>query len=242
MQRRLDIAMGLIHRPQVLFLDEPTTGLDPEVRAGMWAEIAHLSAAEGLTILLTTHYLEEADRLAGRLAIVDRGRVVAEGSPDELKGELRGDAIHVELGDPEADGRATAALDRCRGLGGGGRRPLPAGPDRRRLGGRPGRAPGPGGRRDPGRLGDHRPPLARRRLPAPHRPLPSPGWPRRLPDERDPDPLLVHDRAPPAQPGPPALVDRDHPGPAVIWLLLFGAVFKATADIPGSRPTPTSTT
>jgi ABC-type Na+ transport system ATPase subunit NatA len=70
MQRRLDIAMGLIHRPQVLFLDEPTTGLDPEVRAGTWAEIAHLSAGEGLTILLTTHYLEEADRLAGRLAIV----------------------------------------------------------------------------------------------------------------------------------------------------------------------------
>jgi ABC-2 type transport system ATP-binding protein len=116
MQRRLDIAMGLIHRPQVLFLDEPTTGLDPEVRAGMWAEIAHLSAAEGLTILLTTHYLEEADRLAGRLAIVDRGRVVAEGSPNELKGELRGDAIHVELGDPEADGRAAAALDRVPGV------------------------------------------------------------------------------------------------------------------------------
>ena len=116
MQRRIDIAMGLIHRPRVLFLDEPTTGLDPEVRAGMWAEIAHLSAAEGLTILLTTHYLEEADRLAGRLAIVDRGRVVAEGSPDELKGELRGDAIHVELGDPEADGRATGALDRVPGI------------------------------------------------------------------------------------------------------------------------------
>jgi ABC-2 type transport system ATP-binding protein len=112
MQRRLDIAMGLIHRPQVLFLDEPTTGLDPEVRADMWAEIAHLSGSEGLTILLTTHYLEEADRLAGRLAIVDRGRVVAEGSPNELKGELRGDAIQVELGDPEPDGLAHAALDR----------------------------------------------------------------------------------------------------------------------------------
>jgi ABC-2 type transport system ATP-binding protein len=115
MQRRLDIAMGLIHRPRVLFLDEPTTGLDPEVRADMWAEIAHL-AAEGLTILLTTHYLEEADRLAGRLAIVDRGRVVAEGSPNELKGELRGDAIQVELGDPEPDGRANAALDRVPGV------------------------------------------------------------------------------------------------------------------------------
>jgi ABC-2 type transport system ATP-binding protein len=116
MQRRLDIAMGLIHRPQVLFLDEPTTGLDPEVRAGMWAEIAHLSAAEGLTILLTTHYLEEADRLAGRLAIVDRGRVVASGSPNELKGELQGEAIHVELGTPEADGRAAGALDRVPGI------------------------------------------------------------------------------------------------------------------------------
>jgi ABC-2 type transport system ATP-binding protein len=115
MQRRLDIAMGLIHRPRVLFLDEPTTGLDPEVRADMWAEIAHL-AAEGLTILLTTHYLEEADRLAGRLAIVDRGRVVAEGSPNELKGELRGDAIHVELGDLEPDGRAHAALGRVPGV------------------------------------------------------------------------------------------------------------------------------
>jgi ABC-2 type transport system ATP-binding protein len=116
MQRRLDIAMGLIHRPQVLFLDEPTTGLDPEVRADMWAEIAHLSGTEGLTILLTTHYLEEADRLAGRLAIVDRGRVVTEGSPDELKGGLRGDAIQVELGDPQPDGQAHAALDRVPGV------------------------------------------------------------------------------------------------------------------------------
>jgi ABC-2 type transport system ATP-binding protein len=116
MQRRLDIAMGLIHRPQVLFLDEPTTGLDPEVRADMWAEIARLSGSEGLTILLTTHYLEEADRLAGRLAIVDRGRVVAEGSPDRLQGELRGDAIQVELSDPEPDGQAHAALDRVPGV------------------------------------------------------------------------------------------------------------------------------
>ncbi len=88
----------------MLFLDEPTTGLDPEVRAEMWDEIARLTGA-GLTVLLTTHYLEEADRLAARLAIVDRGRVVAEGSPDELKRELRGDAIHVELGGaPAADG------------------------------------------------------------------------------------------------------------------------------------------
>jgi ABC-2 type transport system ATP-binding protein len=96
MQRRLDVAMALVHDPKVLFLDEPTTGLDPEVRAEMWEEISRLTG-EGLTVLLTTHYLEEADKLAARLAIVDRGSVVAEGTPDELKRELRGDAIHVEL-------------------------------------------------------------------------------------------------------------------------------------------------
>ncbi len=79
MQRRLDIAMGLLHRPQVLFLDEPTTGLDPEARAEMWREIERLAGEELMTILLTTHYMEEADRLASRLAIVDRGRVVVRG-------------------------------------------------------------------------------------------------------------------------------------------------------------------
>jgi ABC-2 type transport system ATP-binding protein len=97
MQRRLDVALGLMHRPAVLFLDEPTTGLDPESRAAMWQEIARLAGGDGMTVLLTTHYLEEADRLAGRLAIVDRGRVVATGTPDELKGQLRGDAVQVEL-------------------------------------------------------------------------------------------------------------------------------------------------
>ena len=100
MQRRLDVAMGLIHRPEVLFLDEPTAGLDPESRSAMWDEIARLSAGEGLTILLTTHYLEEADRLASQLAIVERGTVVAAGSPDELKARLRGDTVHVELAVP----------------------------------------------------------------------------------------------------------------------------------------------
>jgi ABC-2 type transport system ATP-binding protein len=97
MQRRLDVALGLIHRPAVLFLDEPTTGLDPESRTAMWQEIARLATHEGLTVLLTTHYLEEADRLASRLAIVDRGRVVVSGTPDGLKGALRGDVVHVEL-------------------------------------------------------------------------------------------------------------------------------------------------
>jgi ABC-2 type transport system ATP-binding protein len=117
MQRRLDIAMGLVHRPQVLFLDEPTTGLDPEVRAAMWSEIARLRDEDGLTILLTTHYLEEADRLASSLAIVDRGRVVAQGSPAALKTSLSGDALHVELGEVAAvNGNVTSALSVVAGL------------------------------------------------------------------------------------------------------------------------------
>jgi ABC-2 type transport system ATP-binding protein len=111
MQRRLDIALGLVHQPQVLFLDEPTTGLDPEVRAGMWKEIMRLATEQGLTIFLTTHYLEEADALAQWLVIVDRGKIVAEGTSDQLKGELKGDALHVELADPEADGRVQRALE-----------------------------------------------------------------------------------------------------------------------------------
>jgi ABC-2 type transport system ATP-binding protein len=109
MQRRLDIAMALVHRPSVLFLDEPTTGLDPEVRTDMWREIERLKRDEGLTILLTTHYLEEADRLASQLVIVDRGHVVASGSPEQLKSELRGDAISLELGFC-ANGAVEAAL------------------------------------------------------------------------------------------------------------------------------------
>jgi ABC-2 type transport system ATP-binding protein len=108
-KRRLDVAMGLVHRPSVLFLDEPTTGLDPEARAAMWDELGRLAEAERLTILLTTHYLEEADRLAERVAIVSRGRVVIEGSPEALKRELRGDAVTIDLGDGEGE-RAAALL------------------------------------------------------------------------------------------------------------------------------------
>ena len=105
MKRRLDVVMGLVHRPVVLFLDEPTTGLDPEARAAMWEELERLAGEEQLTILLTTHYLEEADRLAKRVAIVSRGRVVVDGPPDQLKRQLAGDAVTVEL----AGGDATAA-------------------------------------------------------------------------------------------------------------------------------------
>jgi ABC-2 type transport system ATP-binding protein len=116
MQRRLDIALALVHRPHVLFMDEPTTGLDPEVRADMWQEISRLARDEGLTVLLTTHYMEEADVLASRLVILDRGRIVAEGSPDELKGELRGDAVHIELGEALVNGRVQEALDKVPGI------------------------------------------------------------------------------------------------------------------------------
>jgi len=115
MQRKLDVAMGLIHQPRVLFLDEPTTGLDPDARAELWGEVRRLTG-EGLTILLTTHYLEEADQLCRRLVIVDRGRIVAQGTPDELKAELRGDAIVAELRDASATDRAVAALERVPGL------------------------------------------------------------------------------------------------------------------------------
>jgi ABC-2 type transport system ATP-binding protein len=114
MQRKLDVAMGLINRPQVLFLDEPTTGLDPEARAEMWSAIERLAREESVTVLLTTHYLEEADRLAGRLAIVDLGRIVATGTPDQLKSELRGDAIVVEVADDDHD--ALGTLGRVAGI------------------------------------------------------------------------------------------------------------------------------
>jgi ABC-2 type transport system ATP-binding protein len=116
MQRRLDLAIGLVHRPNVLFLDEPTTGLDPEARTALWEEITRLSNQEGITILLTTHYLEEADRLADRLAIVDRGRVVIGGTPDALKGALRGDAVHVELRDSADPSLAREAISSLPGV------------------------------------------------------------------------------------------------------------------------------
>jgi ABC-2 type transport system ATP-binding protein len=92
MRRRLDVGLGIVHRPVVLFLDEPTTGLDPQARARMWEEIRIL-CAEGTTVFLTTHYLEEADALADRLAIIDHGVIVAEGTADELKRQVAGDVV-----------------------------------------------------------------------------------------------------------------------------------------------------
>ena len=98
-RQRLSIATALVNSPQVLFLDEPTTGLDPEARVALWAEVERLAEQESLTILLTTHYLEEADRLAERVAIMSRGRIVVEGRPEVLKADLRGELVTVEFGD-----------------------------------------------------------------------------------------------------------------------------------------------
>ena len=94
MKRRLDVGLGIVHKPSVLFLDEPTTGLDPQARARMWDEI-RLLRASGTTVFLTTHYLEEADALADRLAIIDHGLIVAEGTADELKRQVAGDVVTI---------------------------------------------------------------------------------------------------------------------------------------------------
>ncbi|MGN6680965.1 MAG: ABC transporter ATP-binding protein [Streptosporangiaceae bacterium] len=110
MRRRLDIATVLVHQPAVLFLDEPTTGLDPEGRADLWAVLTELAAQAGTTILVTTHYLEEADQYASQIAIVDRGRVVAEGTSDELKAELQGDSVLLEVPDASRAAQVTSAL------------------------------------------------------------------------------------------------------------------------------------
>src|SRR3954449_1355536 len=95
MKRRLDLALALVHRPRVLFLDEPTTGLDPSSRADVWEEVARLAREDGVTVFLTTQYLEEADVLADRVGIIDHGRIVAEGTPDALKAEIGRPSVEV---------------------------------------------------------------------------------------------------------------------------------------------------
>ncbi|MCK2238892.1 MULTISPECIES: ATP-binding cassette domain-containing protein [unclassified Crossiella] len=107
-KRRLDVALGLIHRPDLLFLDEPSTGLDPHSRANLWTHITGLREQYGTTIFLTTHYLDEADTAAERVIVIDHGRIIAEGTPDQLKAKVSGDLVTVEFGEPEAAARAVA--------------------------------------------------------------------------------------------------------------------------------------
>jgi ABC-2 type transport system ATP-binding protein len=111
MKRRLDLALALIHNPRVLFLDEPTTGLDPTSRAKVWDEVRRLNAELGMTVFLTTQYLEEADELAGRVGIIDHGRLVAEGTPEELKRSIGTDLVVAVIdGDPDIARRALLPL------------------------------------------------------------------------------------------------------------------------------------
>jgi ABC-2 type transport system ATP-binding protein len=112
MKRRLDLALALVHEPRILFLDEPTTGLDPQSRAALWEEVARLAHDEGMTVFLTTQYLEEADALADRIGIIDRGKIVAEGTPAQLKAEIGSPSVEVAPVDPEAGDELAELLSR----------------------------------------------------------------------------------------------------------------------------------
>ena len=164
MKRRLDLALALVHHPRILFLDEPTTGLDPQSRADMWQEVARLAHEDGVTVFLTTQYLEEADVLADRIAIIDHGTIVARGTPDELKAEIGRPTLEVEPAVRErarGGGRGAGAL-RHAGDGAAGRDRRAAARQRRPVGRRRARAR----RREP--HGDRLPAAradARRRVP-----------------------------------------------------------------------------
>lgn len=116
MRRRLDLASGIIHRPEILFLDEPSAGLDPESRATLWREVRRLVREDGISVLLTTHYLEEADRHAGHVAIIDHGLIVAQGTPDALKGRLEGDLVTIRLAGDADLAAARACLRKIDGV------------------------------------------------------------------------------------------------------------------------------
>ncbi len=112
MKRRLDLALALVHGPRILFLDEPTTGLDPQSRASLWEEVERLSREDGVTVFLTTQYLEEADALAARVGIIDHGKIVAEGTPAALKAEIGEPSLEATPADPERRDAMSAVLQR----------------------------------------------------------------------------------------------------------------------------------
>src|SRR5204863_3370883 len=112
MKRRLDLALALVHSPKILFLDEPTTGLDPQSRSALWEEVSLLRREAGVTVFLTTQYLEEADVLAARVGIIDQGRIVAEGTPEQLKAEIQSATVEALPADTEEKGAVAAVLER----------------------------------------------------------------------------------------------------------------------------------
>jgi len=112
MKRRLDLALALVHRPRILFLDEPTTGLDPQSRSALWEEVRRLVAERGVTVFLTTQYLEEADLVARRIGIIDHGRIVVEGTPAELKAEIGRPSVEAIPVDPSDLSRVAEVLAR----------------------------------------------------------------------------------------------------------------------------------
>jgi ABC-2 type transport system ATP-binding protein len=112
MKRRLDLALALVHSPRILFLDEPTTGLDPQSRSALWEEVGRLAKEEGVTVFLTTQYLEEADVLSDRVGIIDQGRIVAEGTPAALKAEIARPTVEVVPADPERRPEVARILER----------------------------------------------------------------------------------------------------------------------------------
>src|SRR5947207_6345390 len=112
MKRRLDLALALVHRPRVLFLDEPTTGLDVQSRTALWVEVGRLAKEEGVTVFLTTQYLEEADVLADRVGIIDHGRLVAEGTPEQLKAEIACSTVEAVPANPDQRGALVSVLER----------------------------------------------------------------------------------------------------------------------------------
>ena len=114
-RRRLDIALGLINQPPLLFMDEPTTGLDPQSRANLWSHIRELRDQHGVTVFLTTHYLDEADALSDRVLVIDHGEIVAQGTPAELKASLSGDRVSLRLSDPESLARGQSLAERLDG-------------------------------------------------------------------------------------------------------------------------------
>ena len=169
-KRRLDIVMGLIHEPGLVFLDEPTTGLDPQARANLWQHIEGLRSRKGATVFLTTHYLDEADALADRIVIIDQGEIVASDTSDNLKAQVSGDLVSLEVaGDEQVRvaaerlGSVAESVDVSGRVVSGSRTP--------RRSRRTGPAARHGGGRRLARLDRDRPPHPRRRLPHPHRPV-----------------------------------------------------------------------